>query len=135
MSDFCLESTGLCGITYAHHFSPLSVTKYTLRRAMNAAIACALDQSVTSIPKKPSISFVKNRDQWFLTTVVSGFAGATEGSEKIKHWRGKRLFVDNDLPLQCFVAQNLPTPLVVWHRHLNRNTGNGYVHRSSRCMV
>ena len=38
-------------------------------------------------------------------------AGASEASEETKHWRGKRLFVNNGLPLQCFVAQNLPTPL------------------------
>ena len=38
-------------------------------------------------------------------------SGATEGSEETKHWRGKRLFVNNGLPLQCFVCQNLPMPL------------------------
>ena len=30
-------------------------------------------------------------------------AGASEASEETKHWRGKRLFVNNGLPLQCFV--------------------------------
>ena len=31
-------------------------------------------------------------------------AGVSETSEETKHWRGKRLFVNNDLPLQCFVC-------------------------------
>ena len=31
-------------------------------------------------------------------------AGASEASEETKHWRGKRLFVNHDLPLQCFVC-------------------------------
>ena len=30
--------------------------------------------------------------------------GASEASEETKHWRGKRLFVNNGLPLQCFVC-------------------------------
>ena len=30
--------------------------------------------------------------------------GASEGSEEIKQWRGKRLFVNNGLPIQCFVC-------------------------------
>ena len=31
-------------------------------------------------------------------------AGASEASEETKHWRGKRLFVNNGLPLQSFVC-------------------------------
>ena len=30
--------------------------------------------------------------------------GASEASEETKHWRGKRLFVNNGLPLQCFIC-------------------------------
>ena len=30
--------------------------------------------------------------------------GASEASEETKHWRGKPLFVNNGLPLQCFVC-------------------------------
>ena len=33
-----------------------------------------------------------------------GGAGASEAFVKKKHWRGKRLFVNNGLPLQCFVC-------------------------------
>ena len=31
-------------------------------------------------------------------------AEASEGSEQTKHWRGKPLFTNNRLPLQCFVS-------------------------------
>ena len=31
-----------------------------------------------------------------------GGAEASEGSEQTKHWRGKPLFTNNRLPLQCF---------------------------------
>ena len=35
-----------------------------------------------------------------------GGAGASEASEKTKHWRGKRLFVNNGLPSNALFAQN-----------------------------
>ena len=31
-------------------------------------------------------------------------AGALEGSEQTEHWRGKPLFTNNGLPLQCVVS-------------------------------
>ena len=39
----------------------------------------------------------------FATHAPTSQAGASEGSEETKHWRGKRLFVNNGMPLQCFV--------------------------------
>ena len=43
-------------------------------------------------------------------------AGASEGSEETKHWRGKRLFTSDcsqtiACPSNALLAQNLPTPL------------------------
>ena len=32
------------------------------------------------------------------------YAEASEGCEQTKHWRGKPLFTNNRLPLQCFVS-------------------------------
>ena len=50
-------------------------------------------------------------------------AGASEGSEETKHWRGKRLFVNNDLPLQCFVCSEpsdaSATVVYIYQHHIS----------------
>ena len=38
-----------------------------------------------------------------ITDLCAGLQ-ASEGSEQTKHWRGKPLFTNNRLPLQCFVS-------------------------------
>ena len=45
-----------------------------------------------------------------------GYAEASEGSEQTKHWRGKPLFTNNHLPLQCFVsseASDAPVTMII----------------------
>ena len=42
----------------------------------------------------------------------SDYSGAPEVSEETEHWRGKPLFVNNSLPLQCiFFSFSFPIPL------------------------
>ena len=60
-------------------------------------------QQVSSY-KLPRIA--KQLDDWFeciwYTSLME--AGASEGSEQTKHWRGKPLFTNNGLPIQYFVS-------------------------------
>ena len=52
--------------------------------------------------------------------------GASEGSEETKHWRGKQLFVNIDLPLQCFVySEPSDASECVWLYCLVSNTHLG----------
>ena len=46
-------------------------------------------------------------------------AGVSAASEETKHWRGKRLFVNNGLPLQCFVCSEPADVSVPWYTNNN----------------
>ena len=49
--------------------------------------------------------------------------GASEASEETKHWRSKRFFVNNGLPLQCFVCSE-PDDGLQTHDPLIQNQGS-----------